>query len=75
MPSDDLLTLNQAAEVAGLSPATLRQAIARDALHATKYGTVWLVTRAELQRYLDARPPWFRKGRRFPAGNMKGAAE
>ena len=51
----DLLTLAQAAELAGLHRDTLRAQVHNGRLHATKLGRDWFVTRAELDRYLANR--------------------
>jgi hypothetical protein len=64
---DDRLTLKQAAALVGHNPASLRQAVLRGKLTATQEqtprGPVWYTTRADLDRYLDQRPAWF-KGQR-----------
>ena len=43
--------LAEAAELLGVSHATLRAQIWRGRLHADKVGRDWLVTMAEIQRY------------------------
>lgn len=48
-----MLTLNQAAEQLGLSPATLRSQIRYGSLKATKLGPVWTISKAELARYRE----------------------
>jgi len=55
------LTLREAADRVGIRPATLRQAIARGSLRATKVGRDWHVT----QRQLDA---WRATGGRWRKG-------
>ncbi len=45
------MTLPEAAAILGLSPATLRQQIARGRLRARKVGRDWTVTAAEIERY------------------------
>lgn len=53
---EDRLTLNQAAKLAGIKPASLRQAILRERLPATQVdsgrGPLWYVTRADLEHYI-----------------------
>lgn len=50
------LTLNEAAEIAGVKPASLRVAIWRKRLSATREdsgrGPLWYVTRADLEHYI-----------------------
>lgn len=55
----DYLTLAEAAEIADLSPATLRWQIRNGRLKARKIGRDWFVTRGELDAYLAQR--WSRK--------------
>jgi excisionase family DNA binding protein len=50
----DILTLPQAARLAGLSPITLRVQIRNGRIKATKVGRDWVVTRAELRAYLES---------------------
>ena len=45
------MTLKEAAAQLGLDPATLRQAIARGSLKATKRGRDWFVSPSEVERY------------------------
>ena len=45
------MTLIEAAAILGISPATLRQQIARGALKARKIGRDWTVTPSEVERY------------------------
>jgi len=45
------MTLKEAAAQLGLDPATLRQAIARGVLKATKWGRDWRVEPKEVERY------------------------
>jgi excisionase family DNA binding protein len=45
------MTLKEAAASLGVSPANLRQAIARGSLKATKAGRDWFVTPREVERY------------------------
>ncbi len=49
----DLLTLAEAAELAGLSPDTLRVQANRGRLKAVKRGRDWWVARKELARYMN----------------------
>ncbi len=48
---DQLLTLSQAAERLGLSRKTLWLQVDRGVLHATRIGSVWVVTESEMERY------------------------
>lgn len=48
----DLLTLPEAAVIAGLSPVTLRVQIRNQRLDAVKRGRDWMVTRKALTDYL-----------------------
>jgi excisionase family DNA binding protein len=45
------MTLRQAAASLGVTPDSLRQAIARGALKAEKHGRDWWVTPFEVERY------------------------
>ena len=45
------MTLNEAAEVLGLDPSSLRWQIKNNKLKATKRGRDWWVTPAEVERY------------------------
>ncbi len=64
----ELLTLNEAAERIGVKPASLRQAINRGRLKATKVGSgqhgVWLVTTEQLAEYLAQQPEWWKRRKR-----------
>jgi excisionase family DNA binding protein len=46
-----MMTLNQAAEALGVTPATLRQQIAAGRLTASKIGPLWVVEELEVDRY------------------------
>jgi excisionase family DNA binding protein len=50
----DILTLPQAAKLAGLSPITLRVQIRNGRIKATKVGRDWVTTRGELRAYLKS---------------------
>lgn len=68
---DELLTINEAAESLGLAASTLRHQVKRGRLQAHQMGTMWLVTRAEVERYRDenlGRPgrPKLYQGERCP---------
>jgi excisionase family DNA binding protein len=55
--SDDaptMLTVSQAAERLGLDRSTLLRQITRGTLHATRLGSVWVITPAEVERYRHA---------------------
>jgi excisionase family DNA binding protein len=45
------MTLTEAAATLGVTPATLRQQIARGKLRAVKRGRDWWVSRREVERY------------------------
>lgn len=45
------MTLKEAAVVLGITPDSLRQAIARGTLRGRKVGTTWTVTPREVERY------------------------
>lgn len=47
------MTLNEAAEVLGLAPSTLRHQIRNGALRATKHGRDWWVEPKEVKRYQE----------------------
>ena len=51
---DDVLTLAQAADSLGLAHATLARQARPGRLRAQKVGPVWVVTRAEVERYAGA---------------------
>jgi excisionase family DNA binding protein len=46
-----MMTLKQAAEALGVTPATLRQQIAAGRLTAAKIGPLWVVEELEVDRY------------------------
>jgi excisionase family DNA binding protein len=54
MAEDDNLTLKQAAEIANRDASTMRRAIERKVLKATKYGTTWVVRRKDLQEWMQS---------------------
>lgn len=58
MSDGELLTLTQAAALAGVDPASLRQAIREERLASIKPGRDHLVTRAEIGRYIRQRRTW-----------------
>lgn len=65
---EDLLSLRDAAELAGVRADTLRQAVHRGSLAATKIGTDWVVTRAALEDYLASGAQGWDKRRRKSVG-------
>ena len=51
-----LLTTQEAAEIAGLTDARIRQLLIEDTkLHGEKFGPVWMIRRSELERWLRQR--------------------
>lgn len=50
---DQLLTLTQAAEIAGKDSSVLRKALAKGNLKGRKLGHGWVVTREDLQAWMD----------------------
>lgn len=46
-----MMTLTEAADELGLAASTLRWQIANGKLRGKRYGKMWLVTRAEVNRY------------------------
>lgn len=53
MDTHNLISLSAAAEIAGCDSSTLRFAIKRGNLPATKFGKSWVVTREALQAWID----------------------
>lgn len=51
--SSELLTLREAAEIAGLSATTLRVQIHNKRLNAVKKGRDWFITRKALDSYIE----------------------
>ena len=50
------LTTQEAADIAGVSDAYIRQLLLEDKkLHGDKFGKVWVIARAELERWLNSR--------------------
>ncbi len=54
MGEDELLTVSQASGIAGVNTATLRYAIKNKHLSATKVGSVWIITREALNKWMDS---------------------
>lgn len=54
----NLITLTEAARLAGVNPASLRHAIRQQRLSAIKPGRDWMVERAEIERYIRERKSW-----------------
>lgn len=46
-----VLPLSKAAQMLGVTAATLRQQIANGRLHASKIGPMWIITEEEVRRY------------------------
>ena len=64
MHTNDRLTLNEAATLAGYrNTGSLRHAIQRGTLRAEKHGRDWFTTRAWLAAYLAQRPTRKHDGR------------
>lgn len=63
------LTVPEAARLAGVDPSALRQAIRAGRLKAQRIGAeprgIYLVTRADLSKYLDSRLTWREHGNQF----------
>jgi len=53
MDIKELLSLSDAVGIAGCDASTLRRAIKRGKLAAVKFGKSWIVTRADLQLWID----------------------
>ena len=51
----DVLSMAEAAQIADLSPSTLKNQASKGRLRAEKVGPNWVTTRAWLQAYLDSR--------------------
>lgn len=68
-PLDELLSLDEAAEIAGRAPVTLRAAIARGKLDGRKVGDAWVTSRPAVSDWLAylAAQPWTRRGMPRPA--------
>ena len=63
-PADTPITLKRAAEIAGLSPGTLKEQARRGKLATMQYGRDRLTTRRLLHDYLVSRDQ--RRGKRAP---------
>ncbi len=55
-PADEMLTLAEAADAAGLAAAPLRVQLHHGRLQGVKRGRDWYVSRAALYTYLESRP-------------------
>ncbi len=55
LPVGDLITLQEAAEYAGLAYETLHNYIKRGRLKAVKRGWMWFTTRTAVDEYLTSR--------------------
>jgi excisionase family DNA binding protein len=53
---DDLLSVAQAAEVAGVSRQTIYNWMRQLRFPSYRHGSTWKVNRVEFQMYLDSRP-------------------
>ncbi|MDR2504126.1 MAG: helix-turn-helix domain-containing protein [Deltaproteobacteria bacterium] len=51
---EDFFTTAQAAAISGLKPVSIRMAICRGTLPASKAGRDWLITRADLEAFVKA---------------------
>lgn len=61
----DLITLEEAAEIVGRSPVTLRQAVGRGRLDAVKIGKTWITTHDAVSLYVATTRERKRPGRRL----------
>jgi len=52
-PSDDLITLREAAELSGLSHSHLRLLVRRGEIWGKKMGRDWFTTARSIEKYLD----------------------
>jgi excisionase family DNA binding protein len=53
---NQMLTTQEAAEIAGVSDAYIRQLLIEDKrLHGEKFGRQWMIRRSELDRWLGQR--------------------
>lgn len=59
------LTLKEAAELADMSPVTLRVQINKGRIHAEKKGPIWLISRRSLRAYCES------VGRPFPSNTYE----
>jgi len=53
MDIKEFISLSDAGVIAGCNASNLRRAIKNNKLHAVKFGNSWIVTRADLQRWID----------------------
>jgi len=53
MEIKEFISLTDAGVIAGCNASTLRRAIKNKKLAAVKFGKSWVVTRSELQRWID----------------------
>ncbi len=54
MGEDELLTVTQAAGIAGVDVSTLRRAAVAGRIKATKLGNQWVVTRGNLEKWMES---------------------
>ena len=64
---EELITLEEAADLVARSPVTLRQAIARGRLHAVKKGKTWLTTPDDVAEYVATTRERRRPGAKYRA--------
>lgn len=57
---EQMLTVTQAAQIAGYNPSALRNVILAGALPATKVGNAWIIYRSELDKWMSG--PNYRSG-------------
>jgi len=60
---EDILTTEQAADIAGKSPEAIRKAMQRGSLRGRHVGRLWITTRAELREWLSWGPVQRRNSR------------
>ena len=60
---DDIISSDEAAEIAGKTPAAIRKALQRGSLRGKQLGRQWVTTRDELSRWLAWTPVHRRNAR------------
>jgi excisionase family DNA binding protein len=57
------LTVQEAAEIIGMTTSRVRQALRQDEMRGIRKGKIWLITKAEAIRYRDDNPDHQHMGR------------